>query len=69
MQIERMGRSGQIYRYNIAGDTPTEQELQDFSNIVETNFNDSFNLGPTSEELSVGENLKNALSAGIDSFN
>ena len=68
MQIERMGRSGQIYRYNIAGDTPTEQELQDFSNIVETNFNDSFNLGPTSEELSVGENLKNAFSAGIDSL-
>ena len=66
MQIQRMGRSGQIYSYDIAGDAPTEQELQDFSNIVETKFNDSFNLGPAPEELSDLENLKNAFSSAID---
>ena len=66
MQIQRMGRSGQIYSYDIAGDAPTEQELQDFSNIVEAKFNDSFNLGPAPEELSYLENLKNAFSSQID---
>ena len=50
MQIQRMGRSGQIYRYDIAGDTPTAEEIADFNSIVENNYGDSLEVALAPEQ-------------------
>jgi len=73
MEIQRMGRSGQIYRYDIAGDTPTAEEIADFNSIVENNYGDSLEAAlvpeqPKTDPDDVGlfETIGKAFGSGVD---
>ena len=73
MQIQRMGRSGQIYRYDIAGDTPTAEEIADFNSIVENNYGDSLEVALAPEQQKtdpddVGffETIRKGFGSGVD---
>ena len=73
MQIQRMGRSGQIYRYDIAGETPTAEEIADFNSIVENTYGDSLEAAlapeqPKTDPDDVGlfETVGKAFGSGVD---